>query len=168
MSISLKSTAVLSIIVASTVAFNATAGAAEKIEQTCVKTNMVTAYKTTLQIGEGHELTQELSIGDFKCPHFKTTTEWAYVHTDSIGDSGKITAYFVDFHQDGSRTYGRGEGTSKTTAEPDGSWRATWEGTYKYLGGTGKYKNIKGGGTFKGQASSEEPAREESQEVVEY
>jgi hypothetical protein len=168
MSASLKHAAVLSMVVVFTMAVSSIADAAEKIEQTCVKTNVVTAYTTTVQIGEGHELTQTLEIGDFKCSTFKTTSEWAFVQIDSIDGSGKIHAYFVDYHEDGSQTYGIGEGTNKVTAEPDGSWQATWEGTYKYLGGTGKYQNIKGGGTFKGQASSKEPATEEAKEVVEY
>lgn len=170
MSIWLTNAAKFSLVVALTVALNPIADAAEKREQTYTKTNMVTASRTVVVIGEGHELTQELSIGDMKYsnPDFKVTHEWAFVHTDSIDGSGKITAYFVDFHEDGSQTYGTGEGTVKTTAEPDGSWESNWEGTYKYLGGTGKYENIKGDGRFKGRASSEEPPTEEGEEVVEY
>jgi hypothetical protein len=170
MSISVKTAAaVVGMVVAFTTGIASLADAEER-EQTTVKTNMITAYKTTLQIGEGHELTQELSIGDIKFsdPDFGSAREWVYVHTDSIGGSGKITAYFVDYFDDGSQTYGRGEGAVKTTANPDGSWQANWEGTYSYLGGTGKFKNIKGDGTFKGSASSAEPAKEEGQETVAY
>jgi hypothetical protein len=101
---------------------------------------MTTASKTTLQISQGHELVQEVSIGDLKVsnPDFGSAPEWACVRTDSIGGSGKISAYFVDYFKDGSQTDGRGEGTVKTTTKSDGSWQVNWKGTYSYLGGTGK------------------------------
>jgi hypothetical protein len=170
MSILLKNAAVLSIVVAFTMALNATAEAAEKREQTYVKTNYITASKTTLTVGEEHELTQEVVISDIKYsdPEFATESEWVYVHTDAVEGRGKQTGYYIDTHEDGTQTYGNFEGTIETTVKPDGSWESTWEGTYQYLGGTGKYKNIKGEGQYKGQASSEEPAKEEGQEVVEY
>jgi hypothetical protein len=164
-----KNVAVVSIVFAFATGIFSLASAQEK-EQTCLKTNMVTASKTTLQIGEGHELTQEVSIGDMKFsnPDFGSAREWAYVQTDSIGGSGKLSAYFVDYYDDGSQTYGRAEGTNKTTTNSDGSWEASWQGTYRYLGGTGKFKDIKGEGTFKGSASSTEPAKEECQEKITY
>ena len=170
MSISLKNAAVLSIIVAFTIAVNSTTNAAEQIEQTYVKNNFITASKTTLPLGGGHEVTQELSIADIKYSKtdFNTKSEWAYIHTDTLDGSGKQTGYYIDTHEDGTQTYGTFEGTIETTAKPDGSWKSNWEGTYKYLGGTGKFKNIKGNGEYKGQASSEEAAREEGKEVVEY
>jgi hypothetical protein len=169
MSITFRNAAVVSVVIAFAIVTASRADAEEK-EQTSVKTNVVTAYKTTLQIGEGHELTQALEISDIKFsdPDFGSAREWVYVHTDSIGGTGKITAYFVDYFDDGSQTYGRGEGTVKTTASPDGSWQADWEGTYSYLGGTGRFKDMKGGGTFKGSASSTEPAKEEAEENVTY
>jgi hypothetical protein len=169
MSISFKNAAVLSVIVALTIATKYVASAAEK-KQTYVKNNYVTASKSTVSLGESHEVTQELIISDIKYsdPDFKTKSEWVYVHTDSIEGSGKQTGYYIDTHEDGSQTYGTFEGTTKTTTNSDGSWEATWEGTYQYLGGTGKFENIKGRGEYKGQASSEEPAREEGQETVEY
>ena len=38
----------------------------------------------------------------------------------------------------------------------DGSWEgATFEGTWKFNGGTGKFKNVKGGGTYRGKATPE-------------
>jgi hypothetical protein len=78
MSILLKSAAVLSIVVAFTMAVNAIAEADEKREQTYVKTNYITASKTTLTLGEEHEVTQEVVISDIKYsdPEFATKSEW--------------------------------------------------------------------------------------------
>ena len=164
-----------SIVVVLALAFGAiaiTADAAEKKEQTCVKTNLRTAHKTVVTIGDvpNHEISQELSISDLKCPipDFKNMEEWAYIHSDMTDGSGNQNGYFVDTHEDGSKTYGDFQGTIKTTVKDGGSWEANWEGSYKYLGGSGKYKNIKGNGTYKGRMSSTEPGKEESREVVEY
>jgi len=62
MSITFRNAAVVSVVIAFAIVTASRADAEEK-EQTSVKTNAVTAYKTTLQIGEGHELTQALEIG---------------------------------------------------------------------------------------------------------
>ena len=150
------------------------ANAAEKREQTYVKTNFRTLYKTALQVSDvpNHEVLQEASIADVKYSpnsEFKIKEEWVYVHTDIIDGNGTQTGYFYDTHEDGSHTYGDFKGTLKTTSKPDGSWEAVWEGGYRFLGGSGKFKNLKGAGKAKGKASSQDPTgREEGRETVEY
>ena len=65
MFITFRNAAVVSVVIAFAIV-TASRADAEETEQTSVKTNVVTAYKTTLQIGEGHELTQALEISDIK------------------------------------------------------------------------------------------------------
>lgn len=147
------------------------ASAAEKRELTYVKNNYRTASKTSVTVGEGHEITQEMVIGDIKysSPDFKPKEEWSYTHSDVLNGVGKDSGYYIDTHEDGSRTYGVFEGMRKLTTKSDGSWELTWEGTYKYVGGTGRYKNIKGNGRYKGIASPADPGgTEHGQETVEY
>lgn len=152
--------------------FQLMAEAAEKKDQTYVKTNFRTTSKTTLTIGDvpNHELSQEVTLSDIKYsnPDFKIKDEWVYEHADTIDGTGKQSGYYFDTHEDGSTDYGSFQGTTKTTTQSDGSWESTWEGSYQYLGGSGKFKNIKGSGKYKGKASSKEPAREEGREAVEY
>ncbi len=146
--------------------------AAEKKEHTYVKTNFRTASKTAVVVGDvpNHELSQEMSVADIKYsnPDFKIKNEWTYIHSDTIDGTGKQTGYYFDTHEDGSTSYGTFQGTVKTTSQADGSWEATWECAFQYLGGSGKFKNLKGSGTCKGKVSSKEPAREEGRETVEY
>ena len=72
--------------------------------------------------------------------------------------------YFRD--ADGDRIF---RGTVKTNSKADGSWESTWEGTYEYRGGSGKFKNLKGSGKYKGKVSSQDlTVREEGRETVEY
>lgn len=155
------------------ISFGLAGDAAEKRQQTYVKSNFRTGYKTAVPIGDvpNHEIAQELTVADMKYsnPEFKVRDEWAYVQTDSVDGSGTQTGYYVDTHEDGSHTYGTFKGTIKASSKPDGSWKASWEGTYQYVGGSGRYKNIKGSGKYKGSMSSEDPGgREEGQETIEY
>ena len=75
--------------------------------------------------------------------------------SDSVAGTGTSRGYFRRLHKNGDTTYGSYEGTHKTTDKEDGSWERTSEGTYKITGGTGKFKNIKGGGTYRGKATAE-------------
>ena len=163
-------TALLLIMAAS---FSLISDAAEKREQSYVKNNFRTLYKTALPVGDvpNHEVVQEANSADIKYsnPEFKTKDEWAYIQSDLIDGSGTQSGYFYDTHEDGSHTYGTFKGTVKANSKADGSWEAIWEGTYEYRGGSGKYKNLKGSGKYKGKASSQDPTgREEGRETVEY
>ena len=45
----------------------------------------------------------------------------------------------------------------KSSSTADGSWEVAWEGTYQYVGRSGKYNDIKGSGKYKGKASAQDP-----------
>ena len=47
------------------------------------------------------------------------------------------------------------EGTTTTTMEGDGPPPTTFEGTWRFTGGTGKFKNLSGSGTCKGMVTEE-------------
>ena len=89
-------------------------------------------------------------------PDWNGTEQIVYEQDDQVAGTGTHTGYYVRFHKDGDTEYGTYEGTHKTTVKEDGSFlEATWEGTYKIIGGTGKFKNIKGSGTYRGKATAE-------------
>jgi hypothetical protein len=152
--------------------FSSLSAQAEKREQTSVKTNQRSVAKSTVTIGDvpNHEVLQETLISSIKYsnPDFKVNEEWVFSQTDQVDGSGTHRCYWIDFHQGGEQTYGTCEGAHKTVAKEDGSWLSTWEGKYRYQGGTGKFKNIKGAGTYKGKVGSKEPFIEEAREQVEY
>ena len=88
-------------------------------------------------------------------PDFNETEAMFYEQDDQVSGTGTHTGYYVRLHRNGDTEYGTYEGTHKTTVKEDGSWEATWEGTYKVTGGTVKFKNIKGSGTYRGKATAE-------------
>jgi hypothetical protein len=63
---------------------------------------------------------------------------------DLIAGSGTQRGYFVNEHPDGDRDFGTFEGKVALA-------QGTMEGTWKYTGGTGKFKGITGNGIYKGR-----------------
>lgn len=74
-------------------------------------------------------------------------TYWSTV--DLVAGQGAQRGYFVNQHADGDSDYGAFEGKVAITASG-----GTIEGTWKYTGGTGKFKGLTGGGTYKGRLTS--------------
>jgi hypothetical protein len=68
---------------------------------------------------------------------------------DLIAGSGPQSGYFVNDHPDGDRDFGTFEGRIVTSGA-----EVTLEGTWKFTGGTGKFRGLRGGGTYKGRMTS--------------
>lgn len=71
-----------------------------------------------------------------------TITYWAV--SDIRDGKGTQTGYYNNVHGDKGRDFGTFEG--EVAVEGD---RITVEGTYKFAGGDGEYRNVTGGGKFK-------------------
>jgi hypothetical protein len=69
--------------------------------------------------------------------------------TDLIAGNGPQRGYFVNLHSNGDRDIGTFEGKVVTAGG-----QVTIEGTWKYTDGTGMFKGIVGGGTYKGRMTS--------------
>jgi hypothetical protein len=98
-------------------------------------------------------------------PDWDGTEEIIYDQSDSVAGTGTHRGYFRRLFKNGDTDYGPYEGTHKTTVKEDGSSETTWEGTWKVTGGTGKFKNIKGGGTYRGKATAQGASSEWEGEV---
>jgi len=69
--------------------------------------------------------------------------------SDLQNGNGPQKGYWCNERTDGDRDWGTFEG--KVTASGQ---QVTMEGTFKFTGGTGKFKGITGGGTYKGHFPS--------------
>jgi hypothetical protein len=98
-------------------------------------------------------------------PDFNETELIVYDQSDSVAGTGTHRGYFRRLFKNGDTDFGSFEGAHKTTVKEDGSSETTWEGTSKVTGGTGKFKNIKGGGTYRGKATAEGASTEFELEV---
>lgn len=61
-------------------------------------------------------------------------------------------------HPTGEKTFVVYEGTTRAASRPGGSLRATFEGDWWYVGGTGRFVGIVGGGTYAGHVTPAGPA----------
>jgi hypothetical protein len=102
-------------------------------------------------------------------PEWNDTEQIIYEQVDGVAGTGTVRGYYVRLHKNGDTDYGPFEGTFKTTFKEDGSWEATtWEGTWHTTGGTGKFKNAKGSGTYRGKATAAEGASTDWEGETEY
>ena len=71
--------------------------------------------------------------------------------SDLIKGNGTHEGYgkYVDVN-DGDFYFVKFEGKVITTKSPEGKFKTTFNGTYSYTTGTGKWANIEGGGTYMG------------------
>ncbi len=81
-------------------------------------------------------------------PDFGSSEEWIYMHSDSVAGTGTHRGHSVHNFKNGDKTYVKWEGTHKTTVKESGAWELNYEGKSQFTGGTGKFKNIKGGGVY--------------------
>ena len=100
-------------------------------------------------------------------PDFGTTDCLQYGQNDSVAGNGTHRGYNICKYKNGDKTYTKWNGTHKVTVKEGGAWEMNYEGKVQYTGGTGKFKNIKGGGVYKGTATAK-GGTEEGEMEVEY
>jgi hypothetical protein len=93
-----------------------------------------------------------LSISQFKCTWTKPLEVAGVKDKDGLdsgsadvhGDKATSHGYYVDNMENGDKAFVHWQGT-------DSMKDGTSEGKWSYVGGTGKFKGLKGGGTYKGK-----------------
>lgn len=117
--------------------------------QTEVKANQ-SKYSVYLGDKKKHELTQDVSFRTATStnPDFNNVDVTNYGQSDSVAGTGSHRGYSFFNHKTGDKVYTKWEGTHKTTIKEDKSWETNVEGKIEFIGGTGKFENIKGGGTY--------------------
>jgi hypothetical protein len=74
----------------------------------------------------------------------------AYALQDEYAGSGSQTGYFVYALKNGERIWARFESVSALKGSAD-AWEATYQGVFRFTGGTGRYAAIRGGGQYQGR-----------------
>jgi len=70
---------------------------------------------------------------------------------DLVKGNGTHQGYGKVIQKDGSIAFNRFQGKVSTTMSPKGRPLVTFEGTWSFTKGTGKWKNVQGNGTYKGK-----------------
>ena len=128
-----------------------TVEAAEKHKQSGRNTFEYEISRTTSAIGDtrGHQLVHATTISSQTSSDsdFNGTVIREFTQSDEVNGSGKFRGYSDQTHKNGDKSYWQYEGSQSTATKADGSWEVTSESRYWAVGGTGKFKAIKGGGT---------------------
>lgn len=103
----------------------------------------------------GHQVTlTRLQEVDYSSePGFEEVRVSAVSFSDLTAGTGSHRGYRVGTHANGERTFMGFEGITKTVMKPNGSPETTFEGKWWYTAGTGKFKGIKGSGTYNGKVT---------------
>lgn len=105
----------------------------------------------SLEDVEGHEM----GMWESKAIHFEGYFKGdGYIINRGIYDrilgNGTYKGYGTHVHSDGEMHYDKWKGTM-TSMIVKGQSVATYQGSWEIIGGTGKWKNAKGSGTYKGK-----------------
>jgi hypothetical protein len=71
-----------------------------------------------------------------------------YGQSDLVAGSGTVSGYAIRTHKNGDKTFYRYQGKIRAVTEGSAKYTAG-EGTVDLIGGTGKFANAKGTGTWK-------------------
>jgi hypothetical protein len=86
-------------------------------------------------------------------PDWNDVEAMAYEQSDRVAGSGSRKGYLVVRHKNGDESYLKYEGNDKMTADDRGAWEVSSEGDIHVIGGTGKFKDMKGNGKYKGKTN---------------
>jgi hypothetical protein len=97
-----------------------------------------------------HLLTQTVQLRKLTSsnPDFNGLDIMNYSQADSIAGNGSHRGYSFYYHKNGDKSFLKWEGIHKASQKEDESWETNAEGYIEFVGGTGMYNNIKGGGNY--------------------
>jgi len=155
--IGFSKTGFIGLLAVSVVIFLSTSVHAEKMKITGKNKTMRIISQTTGDPGDkdGHMLMQTVTLSQTTSSdeNWNDTRMLDIQQADQMGETGTHTGYGYHLHKGGDRTFFKYWGTQKSTGAEMSN-----EGKYEWTGGTGKFQNIKGGGTYtcKGTMTSSE------------
>jgi len=82
-------------------------------------------------------------------PEFDGIQETVYAHLDHIGATGSHSVYSELVLNSGEKLWVKSQGTHNLVMEGD-NWTLPFHGVYRFIAGTGKYKAIRGSGSYDG------------------
>jgi hypothetical protein len=124
--------------------------AAEKVAGVNKDFQRLSETSTTVPGQPGHTLKQIALLWKSisSNPTFGDAWVSANAQLDDMGNEAKERGYATNHYQDGDVSYISWEGAITHTKKDGGDFERVAKGTFTWLGGTGKFKTIKGSGTY--------------------
>jgi hypothetical protein len=125
------------------------ANAAEKVSGVNKDYQVLSTVSSAIPDKPGHTFRQIVqtwkATGSSDLANFLGT---AVLQQEAIGGDTKTRGYGTGRTANGDLSYFSLEGTSKVTPKEGAAFEVNGSGTFKWLGGTGKYQKLSGDGTY--------------------
>jgi hypothetical protein len=122
--------------------------AAEKLTGVNKDYQTISETSATVPDKPGHVVKQLTTIFKTLSPNLGESWVNQVGQEDNVGPDGTHRGYGTNHYPNGDMIYYSYEGAGKTTTKDGGDFEVVAQGKFSWLGGTGKYKNIKGSGTY--------------------
>jgi hypothetical protein len=150
---------------------------AEQMDCSGTKKSKERPYTEVIRPGDrpDHEMRQAIRthVISSKDADFDGSEQTVYAHEDSYANaasgidgisaaqSGTSVGYFLYTLKNGEKIWAKFDSVYSTssgapaysTTSTQGSWEVTYQGVFHFVGGTGKYAGIRGGGHYKGKVT---------------
>jgi hypothetical protein len=138
------------------IALTSLSASAEKMDCPSSKQRKENVSRQAIQPGDrqDRELVQfvRVDVLSSKNPEWDAVEQTVYGHLDHIRGTGTHTGYAVTTLKSGEKLWVRWEGTHYTVPKSD-AWESYSQGVFRFIAGTGKYKAIRGGGSYQGSTT---------------
>lgn len=101
-------------------------------------------------------------------PEFDIVEARTVNQDDTFKGDGRHRGVEIVVFRNGDTAVDVYEGTHKILFRDSGAWEVTYQGTFEFVGGTGKYKHLTGHGTYRGHITPYGSLTEEAEAEVEY
>jgi hypothetical protein len=88
-----------------------------------------------------------------KHPEWDGAEQMVYGHSDSVGGSATNAGYSVTTLKNGEKVWSKWEGVQYLVSKGGDAWELPFQGVFRFIAGTGRYKAIRGGGHYRGVAT---------------
>ena len=130
---------------------------AEQMDCSGTKKSKAAPYTEIIRPGDrpDHEMIQAIRIHiiSSKDPDFDGSEQTVYAHHDEYAHAGTQAGYFLYTLKSGEKIWAEFNSVNSRTGAQD-SWEFTYQGVFRFIGGTGKYAHIRGGGHYQGKVRS--------------
>lgn len=98
---------------------------------------------------------------------FDESEQTAFSLEDVYAGSGPIVGYFMYTLKSGEKLWAKFDSITERT-RTGANWEFNYQGTFRFVGGTGRYAAIRGGGHYRGKVTAEHGFEETSACSAEY
>jgi hypothetical protein len=85
-----------------------------------------------------------------KQPEWDGAEQTVYGHSDTVGGAGTNMGYSLTTLKSGEKIWSKWEGVQYLVSKGGDEWEVPFQGVFRFIAGTGKYKGIRGGGHYRG------------------